>query len=159
VASCVTWTLCVGARGDPGFIRYDANARRVDLTLIATYDKSNSGGAHGAHRVTVPTGWRVRLTFVNRDVIRHSVVAVREQVPLPMRIARPALSGAASSAIEQGLPAGARQDDIVFIATLPGEYLIACGVPGNVALGAYLRLTVSSGARVPTYRLDSASAF
>jgi len=61
--------------------------------------------------------------------------------------------------IEQGLPAAARQDDIVFVARPAAEYLIACGVPGSAALGAYLRLRVSSGARVPTYEFDSASTF
>ncbi len=101
VAGYAAAAVFVGTGGAPKFMRYDADARRVDITLVAAYDTSNggynfNGGSHGGRRITVPTGWRVRLMFVNRDAIRHSVVVVREQEPLPMRIARPALAGAAS---------------------------------------------------------------
>jgi sulfocyanin len=159
VAGLATYALLSGARRDPEFMHYDADARRVDLTLIAAFDKSNSGynfngGSHGAHRITVPSGWQVRLTLVNRDVIPHSVAVVREQKLVPMRIARPDIAGAASPALEQGLPAGARQDHIAFVAAPPGEYLIACGVPGHAVLGSYLRLTVSSGAARPAYAVQ-----
>ena len=162
VAISATWALVTAARARSEFIRYDARARRVDLTVIAGFDKSNSGynfngGSHGGHRITVPTGWRMCLTFVNRDVIRHSVVVIHEQTPVPLRISRPSLSGAASRAFERGQLTGARQDDIVFAANRPGTYLIASGVPGDAALGTYLRLTVSSDATAPTYEVIAVS--
>jgi sulfocyanin len=158
VASFAAYALLTGGRGDHGFMRYDRSARRVDLLLIAAFDESNSGynfngGSHGAHRITVPAGWHVRVRLINRDVIPHSVAVVHEREVVPMRIARPAIAGAASRALERGLPTGARQDDIMFVATPPGEYLIACAVPGQAALGSYLRLTVSSGAALPAYEV------
>ena len=161
-ASCVLSGLLIGARRDPEFMRYDADARRVELTVIAAFDQSNSGynfngGAHGSHRITVPGGWTVRLTFINRDVIPHSVAVVREERRVPMYVTRPAFSGAASQALQHGLPSGGRQDDIEFVAGLPGSYLVACGVPGHAVLGGYLHLIVSSSATVPTYEMTAVS--
>ena len=152
-AACV---LLSGSRRDPEFMRYDVVNRSVELTITAALDKSNSGyncngGSYGAHRVTVPTGWKVTIAFVNRDVIPHSVAVIREVRLLPLRIARPVFAGAASRAPEVGIPAGARQDDIAFVANRPGAYLIACGVAGHAVSGSYIRLTVSSVDSLPTY--------
>jgi hypothetical protein len=145
--------LFTGARRDPEFMRYDAAARRVDLTIIAAFDQSNTGynfngASHGAHRIPV---------FVNRDVFRHSIAVIREVRSLPLRITKPVFPGAASRAPDVGLPAGARQDDIAFVADRPGEYLLACGVPGHAVLGSYLRLTVSSADSVPRYEVVAPS--
>jgi len=158
-AACVLFT---GARRDPEFMRYDAAARRVDLTIIAAFDQSNTGynlngASHGAHRITVPSGWRVTVSFVNRDVFRHSIAVIREVRSLPLRITKPVFSGAASRAPDVGLPPGARQDDIGFVADRPGAYLLACGVPGHAVLGSYLRLTVSSVDSVPRYEMVAPS--
>ena len=160
-ASCALAGSLLGAR-DPEFMRYDADARRMDLTVISAFDQSNSGynfngGSHGSHRITVPAGWTVRLTYINRDVIPHSVAVVREQKQVPLYVTRPAFPGAATRSLQQGLPAGGRQDDISFVAGLPGSYLIACGIPGHAVLGSYLRLVVSSSATVPTYEMNAVS--
>lgn len=159
LTSVVTFAACTllwGARREPAFLHYDAEARRADLTITAGYDQSNSGfnlngASYGAHRITVPVGWKVTITFINRDKIPHSVGVVREEARLPTRIVRPVFAGAASRAIERGLPAGARQDDIAFVAERPGAYLLACGVPGHAAVGSYLRFAVSAEATIPTY--------
>ena len=163
-ASCAVGGLLIAPRRDSEFMRYDADARRVDLTIIAAFDQSNSGfnfngGSHGGHRITVPTGWTVRLTFINRDVIPHSVAVVQEQKVVPMYITRPAFSGAASGALQRGLPAGGRQDDIAFVARTPGAYLIACGIPGHAVLGSYVQLIVSSSVTVPTYEESTVSSW
>ncbi len=150
------WVVLSAVRRDPEFMRYDAEARRVALTMIAAYDQSNSGynfngGFNGSHRITVPVGWRVAVTVVNRDVVPHSFALIRAERRLPLRIDRPALPGAASRRHQVGVPAGGREDEIEFIASQPGDYLLACGVTAHTALGGYLRLTVSADARVPTY--------
>src|SRR5688572_8240589 len=93
-AACVALS---GARSDPEFMRYDAEARRVELSVTAALDQSNTGynfngGFHGGHRITVPTGWTVHVTFVNRDVFPHSVIVVRETKLLPLHVSRPALA-------------------------------------------------------------------
>lgn len=155
-ACCAAGVLSMGARSDPGFLRYDAVARVVDLTITAGFDKSNSGynlngASYGAHRITLPTGWRVRMTFINRDVVPHSAAVVREQRLLPVHISTPAFPGAATRALARGLASGERQDSIEFVLGAPGAYLIACGVPGHTAVGSYLRLTVSAADAVPTY--------
>jgi hypothetical protein len=158
-ATAVTWilalTLLSGRGRDPEFMTFDAAARRVDLTLIAGFDQSNSGynfnGApDGTHRLTVPVGWQIRIAFANRDVFPHSVIVFRQAKVLPLRIARPAFPGAATRSFQQGLPPGARED-IAFVAAVPGDYLIGCGCPTHVVLGMYVRLRVSADATVPTY--------
>jgi len=157
-ASYAACAVLVGAGRDPEFMRYDAVARRVDLSITAALDQSNSGynfngGFDGSHRITVPLGWQVRMAFSNHDLFPHSVVVVGETKRLPLRVSRPAFVGAASSALQQGLPPGGRDDDIVFVANQAGVYLITCGVPAHTALGTYLRLVVSEDAAVPTYEI------
>jgi hypothetical protein len=145
-----------GVSGDPEFMRYDAAARRVELTIIAAYDQANSGynfngGFNGSHHVTIPLGWQIAVTIVNRDVIPHSFTVIAVARLLPLRIDRPALPGGASRNHQVGVRAGGREDGIEFAASIPGDYLIACGVTGHAALGSYLRLTISADAKVPRY--------
>ena len=153
VAGCLAWS---GVPGDPEFMRYDAEARRVELTIIAAYDQANSGynfngGFNGNHHVTIPVGWRTAVTLVNRDVIPHSFTVIGVARRLPLRIDRPALPGGASRNHQVGVRAGGREDGIEFVAVLPGDYLIACGVTAHAALGSYLRLTISADAKAPRY--------
>lgn len=155
-ASFAGCLLLLGARRDPEFMRYDLEARHVELTITAAYDQSNTGynlngGFQGSHRVTIPQGWRVAVTFVNRDLVPHSFVVIREARQLPLRIDRAALPGAASRKHQVGVPAAGREDGIEFVASHPGAYLIACGVNTHAAMGSYLRLVVSADAPVPTY--------
>ena len=154
--------VCGVARPDPEFMRYDAATREVQLTVTAGYDKSHSGfnlngGFHGSHRITIPAGWRVRLTFINADVIPHSIGVVREQKRVPASTLKPAFPGAASRAYASGIPAGGRQDDIAFVAAVPGGYWLACGVPGHAVMGSFLRLTISTEATVPLYETGVAA--
>jgi hypothetical protein len=135
---------------------YDVDERRVDLTLIAAFSTANTGynfnGApHGTHRLTVPVGWRVRISLANRDVFPHSVGVIRELTLMPLRIERPAFPGGASKALQRGVPPGGREDGIEFVASVPGSYLLACGVTGHAALGGFIRMTVSAEATVPLY--------
>jgi hypothetical protein len=156
VASAACLVL-VGARRDPEFMTYDIEARIVELTVIAAFNQLNSGynfnGApDGTHRLIVPPGWQVRIAFANRDVIPHSVAAIRETKLMPLRIARPFFRGAASKALLRGgVPAGGREDGIEFVANVPGSYLIACGMTGHAALGTYIRMVVTADAIVPSY--------
>ena len=155
-ASFSGWVVLSAVRRDPEFMRYDAEARRVELTIIAAYDQSNTGynfngGFNGSHRVTVPLGWRVAVTVVNRDVFPHSFTVIRAVRQLPLRIDRPAFPGAASRTHHVGVPAGGREDGIEFVASQSGAYLIACGVTSHTVLGSYIRLTISADATVPTY--------
>lgn len=146
-----------GARvEDPEFMTFDSTTRAVQLTVIARYDGSNggfnfNGGFGGGHRITVPVGWSVRMGFINRDVIEHSVAVVKDEGFPPIRIGRPAVPGAASRSLAAGIAPGGRDDDIAFAAQRVGAYLLACGVPGHAAVGHYLQFVVSSDARLPTY--------
>ena len=148
-------TMAANAGRDPEFMTFDADARRVDLTVIAAFDKSNSGynfnGApHGTALLTVPVGWQVRIAFSNRDVIPHSAVAIRQPKVAPLRVPTPAFSGAATRSFQRGLPPGA-EDYFTFVATPAGDYLISCGATGHLVLGTFLQLRVSADATTPRY--------
>ncbi len=154
--------LTAGAPADPEFLTYDAAQRTVQLTVVARYNDSNSGfnlngGFRGSHRVSVPAGWRVRVAFTNHDAIPHSLGLVRATGQLPLRIGKPAFAGAASRAIDIGIPARAR-DEFSFVAAQDGAYLLACGVAGHAAIGSYLQFVVSRDATVPTYETDATLA-
>lgn len=139
---------------------FDSTTRVVQLTITTRYDESHggfnlNGGYAGNHRITVPLGWTVHISFINRDVIEHSLGLVKDDGHPPTRVARPAFPGAASRSLGAGIPAGGRDDAISFVARAAGSYLLACGVPGHAALGGYLRFVVSADARVPTYTISS----
>lgn len=165
-AIAVAYSALVGLAGPtravPEFMTYDATERLVRLTVIARYNDTNSGynlngSIRGGHRVTVPLGWRVQVTFTNRDVVPHSLGLVRESRLVPIRIEKPALSGAATHRLVTGMPPH-DHDDFAFVAALPGSYLLACGVPGHAVNGGYLQFVIWAGTAVPTYEGGAAIA-
>jgi hypothetical protein len=163
-----TWALLLAIgglasfeRNTPGvddFMSYDEARRTVQLSVAAHYDDSNTGynlngGFRGSHRITVPVGWRVRVTFVNRDVVQHSLGVVRQGKLVPIRLEKPAFAGAATRAVMAGIPANER-DEFEFAASQTGPYLLACGVPGHAAIGSYLRFVISADAARPAYETE-----
>ena len=140
------------------FMTYDPAERSVRLTVVARYDESNTGynfngGSHGSHRLTVPIGWRVHVTFLNRDVIPHSLGVVRRTKVVPLRVGKPVLAGAASRAFQTGIAAGGR-DEFEFVAGQSGPYLLACGVTAHASIGGYLQLIISPDAPRPVYETE-----
>lgn len=121
----------VAVKPDPRrFLRVDASARVVEVTLVAGYDATNNGFnfdgyARGELMVTVPLGWRVRVTCTNRGALRHSCAVVRG--PLA---SRPAFPGAATPQPLQGLARG-RTARFSFRAARTGVFRFACLVPGH----------------------------
>ena len=163
-----TWLLVLVAGGAAGlernaprvddFMTYDAAQRTVQLTVVARYDGSNigynlNGGFQGSHVITVPLGWRVHTTFINRDVVPHSLGLVRQTKLLPTRIGKPAIAGAASRRLQSGI-AGNDRDEFEFVAAQSGPYFLACGVAGHAAIGSYLRFVISADAASPVYETD-----
>ncbi len=121
----------VTAKPDPHrFLRLDARARTVTVTLLAGYDSSNNGFnfdgyGRGELMVTVPLGWRVRVTCTNRAAVRHSCAVVKG----PMTV-QPAFPGASVPKPVQGLRRG-QTATFSFVASKLGPFRFACLVPGH----------------------------
>ncbi len=139
--------LAAGAAPSPArFLQTDAAARLARVTLVAAYDGTNSGFnfdgyARGQLAWTVPLGWRVRVTCVNRGPLRHSCVVVQG-----LAATTPAFAGATTPQPAVGLLAG-RTATFTFRATRTGVFRFACLVPGHEAARMYDVLRVVRGGR------------
>ena len=140
------------------FLNYVRGTRTARLRLVAGYDEANdamnfNGGANGNQTIVIPIGWRVDVSFLNKDAdVRHSAVVVAAVKPMPLELPPPAFDHAATGQIEEGL-ADEETDTMSFVADRAGEFIIVCGVPGHAQGGEWIRLRVSSTATAPAYHL------
>jgi sulfocyanin len=137
------------------FMSYDAASKTVKISLTASLGSANggmnfNGGFKGDQTITVPVGWSVKMSFVNKDAIPHSAIILPDSFPLPMAPENPAIARAYTNDLTAGLPTGGT-DSMDFKTTKPGEYLIVCGVPGHGPSGMYIKFDVSAKAKVPSY--------
>ena len=137
----------VAAKPNPQrFFRFDARRRVVSVALIAGYDSANhgfnfDGYGRGELLVTVPLGWRVRVTCTNRAPVRHSCAVVRG----PLNV-RPAFPDASTSSPLVGLMHGVTAT-FSFAATRRGTFRFACLVPGHEDARMWDVLDVTPGAK------------
>lgn len=123
--------VAVAAKPDPHrFLRVDAASHLVSVALVAGYDSSNGGFnfdgyGRGELMVTVPVGWRVRVTCTNGSAVRHSCAVVKGAMTV-----RPAFPGAAVRHPLQGLRRG-QTASFTFVVTKLGPFRFACLVPGH----------------------------
>jgi hypothetical protein len=128
------------------------------LQLVAGYDGTNgamnfNGGSHGRQRIVVPLGWRVDVTFLNKDGdMTHSAVVMPDVKPMPLEVPPPAFARASTTKLEEGFEEGG-SDEMSFVADRAGDYIISCGVPGHGQGGEWIRFRVSKAAAAPSYRL------
>ena len=108
------------------FLHVEAKQRTAVVTLVAGYNGENNGFnfdgyGRGELMVSVPRGWRVRVTCTNRGALTHSCAVV----PGPMTVT-PAFRGAATPILPPG-----STTRFSFIASRVGSYRFACLVPGH----------------------------
>ncbi|MGH7625417.1 MAG: sulfocyanin-like copper-binding protein [Gemmatimonadaceae bacterium] len=137
------------------FMSSDVASKTVKISLTASLGSANggmnfNGGFKGDKTVTVPVGWSVKMSFVNKDAIPHSAIILVDSFPLPMAPENPAIARAYTNELTGGLPTGGT-DSMDFKTTKPGKYLIVCGVPGHGPSGMYIKFDVSGEAKVPSY--------
>jgi sulfocyanin len=138
------------------FLSYDPAAKTVALKLFAAFNSAQggfnfNGGSQGNATITIPAGWTVNADVVNKDAIPHSAIVIPDTKPVPSAPDQPALQRAYTSHLTDGLAPSGGEDTMNFPASPPGNYLIACGVPGHAPSGMYIRLVVSATATAPTY--------
>jgi FtsP/CotA-like multicopper oxidase with cupredoxin domain len=112
------------------FLHVEAKQRTALVQLVAGYNGENNGFnfdgyGRGELTITVPRGWRVRVTCTNRGGMNHSCAVVRG----PMTIT-PAFRGATIPNPVRGLPPGSTAT-FSFVASRLGAFRFACLVPGH----------------------------
>ncbi|MEP7065251.1 MAG: sulfocyanin-like copper-binding protein [Gemmatimonadota bacterium] len=137
------------------FMAYDPSAKTVTLKLFAAHGSTNggmnfNGASNGGNTIIVPTGWSVAWAFTNEDAIPHSAIVLVNKMPLPAQPQDPAIPRAYTKDVTGGLPTNGT-DQTTFKASTPGQYVIACGVPGHAPSGMWIRFDVSADAKVPAY--------
>ncbi|MEO6211033.1 MAG: sulfocyanin-like copper-binding protein [Gemmatimonadaceae bacterium] len=137
------------------FLSYDPAAKSIALKLFAAHGSVNggmnfNGNSNGSATITIPAGWTVSWMFKNEDAIPHSAIILPNKQPFPAQPQVPAIARAYTNDVTAGLGTG-KTDQTTFKAQTPGDYVIACGVPGHAPSGMWIRFNVSVDAKVPTY--------
>ena len=143
------------AAARPSWMHVDAAHKRVSFTVTAAQGGANgtlnfNGHANGRLTVTVPTGWRVHIDFVNSGAgaLPHSLEVIREGKIPPQGIEPPAIAQADTRDLIAGIPP-MQKDTVDFTAQPAGRYLWFCGVPSHGLSGMWDRFVVSGSVSVP----------
>ena len=108
------------------------------------FDGYPAGGA----TLVVPPDCTVVINFVNDDGTPHSAEVIADKDPMPNTGGDPAIPGAYTRDVTQGLPQGAT-DVMRFTAPSSGNYRIFCVVPGHGLSGMWIRFKVDPTIRGP----------
>jgi len=132
--------VLVAAPSPSQFLHVEAKQRTALVTLVAGYDGENNGFnfdgyGRGELLLSIPRGWRVRVTCTNRGSLNHSCAVV----PGPMTIT-PSFRGAATPILPPG-----STTTFSFVASRVGTYRIACLVVGHEEARMYDVLEVTRG--------------
>lgn len=146
------WAVPGTAQTAPSqWVSYDAGTKTVTFTLEAgapgtagpfNFDGYTNGGA----ALQVPPGSTVVMNFVNLDGTPHSAELIADADPMPNMGGDPAIPGAYTKDLTQGLPQGGK-DVMRFTAPASGSFRIFCGVPGHGLSGMWIRLKVDPAAK------------
>jgi len=140
------------------FMSYNAGTKTVNLKVFAAFNSVQggfnfNGGSAGSQTITVPTGWNINIDVVNKDAIPHSAIIIADTRPIPNAPDKPAIERAYTAHLTDGLPAQNGEDTMNFVApATPGNYLLACGVPGHAPSGMWINFVVAA-AQVPAYKM------
>lgn len=138
------------------YMSYSAKQKTVDLHILGGEGSENNGfnfdGLSGGKlNITIPQGWKVKVTFTNQGSLNHSVF-VMAQNGSPNPPITPAFKGATTPNPLVGMKTGASAT-FTFTAAKPGKYKWVCAVPGHYQLGMWDWLTVSTSG-TPTYNAN-----
>ena len=146
------WALPGTAQTAPSkWLSYDAATKTVTFALEAGAPGAAgpfnfNGYANGAATLVVPASSTVVLNFVNMDGMPHSAQVIADKDPMPNAGGDPAIPGAYTKDVTQGLPQGGK-DVIRFTAPASGSFRISCGVPGHGLSGMWIRFKVDPAAK------------
>lgn len=138
------------------FLKLGKEPKTVKITLIAAYTPANygmnfNGYAKGAAVYTVPTGWKVEVTFINPSPVPHSAIVVEKDMIRKPQMGTPAFEGAGVPKPVQGMSLA--KATFEFVASEAGNYALACGFPTHALAGHWVAFNVRDDAKVPTLKL------
>lgn len=142
-------------------LRPGEGPKSVKVTLVATFNAANygmnfNGYSHGKAILTVPTGWRMDVTFINPSPIPHSAIVVDKADTQKLQVPEPYFDGGASPKHLTGMTLG--KASFSFVPDEAGEFALACGFPAHAVAGHWVSLIISDEAKVPTLQLGEGAA-
>ena len=152
----VCWALPGTAQTAPSkWVSYDAATKTVTFALEAGAPGASgpfnfNGYVNGAATLVVPPSSAVVMNFVNLGETPHSAELIADADPMPNSGGDPAIPGAHTNDVTQGLPQGGK-DVMRFTAPPRGSFRITCGVPGHGASGMWIRLKVDPTSKSPSW--------
>jgi len=137
----------------PDWYTVDNDARTVRMQLVAGQTPDNNywnfnGFTNGRMAITVPEGYRVFITLVNRDPnMAHSLGVSAETSnfgvpPQPNPVFPGAITQNPGSMIDGTMPG--ETEIVEFVAERAGNYSLVCYIPGHTAVGMWLFFNVSA---------------
>ena len=137
----------------PDWYTVDNDARTVNMEVIAGLTPDNNhwnfnGAINGNTAITVPEGYRVVITFTNRDPnMAHSLGISSETSnfatpPQPNPVFEGAITQNPGSMVDGTMPG--ETETVEFVAERAGNYSIVCYIPGHTAVGMWLYFNVSA---------------
>jgi FtsP/CotA-like multicopper oxidase with cupredoxin domain len=137
----------------PDWYTVDSDARTVSMEMIAGSTPDNNywnfnGATNGNTAITVPQGYRIVITFTNRDPnMAHSLGISAETSnfavpPQPNPVFEGAISQNPGSMVDGTMPG--ETETIEFVADEAGSYSMVCYIPGHTAVGMWLYFNVSA---------------
>ncbi|HUP51127.1 MAG TPA: sulfocyanin-like copper-binding protein [Longimicrobiales bacterium] len=137
----------------PAWYSVDNDARTVQMEIIAGQTPDNNywnfnGVINGAMAITVPEGYRVAITVVNRDPnMAHSLGVSAETSnfmvpPQPTPVFEGAITQNPGSMVDGTMPG--ETETVEFVADRAGNYSLVCYIPGHTAVGMWLYFNVSA---------------
>jgi FtsP/CotA-like multicopper oxidase with cupredoxin domain len=137
----------------PDWMAVDEDSRTVAMTITAgaTPDKNYwnyNGATNGDLAITVPVGYEVSITLVNRDPnMGHSIGVSSETSsfaapPTPTPVFPGAITANPTSMLDSTPPG--ETATISFVASEPGTYTLVCYIPGHTAIGMWVYFIVDA---------------
>jgi PQQ-dependent dehydrogenase (methanol/ethanol family) len=142
----------------------DTTHQVVAIKLTAAATSANNGFNfdgyyNGQANFIVPLGWIVDWVFVNHSAIPHSAaLVISNSVPPKLANAAPGIFGGALAPVEtplaqSGVAQGIEQD-VNYNATVAGNFVLACLVPGHLQSGMWDHYTVTASATMPSVQVS-----
>ncbi len=137
------------------FIALGKEAKTVEITVIAAYTDINggmnfNGQIRGGATFTIPVGWTVNTTFINKSAVPHSASVVDADEVREIKPKGPAFKGANSPNPEVGT-GNSNPQKFSFVADAKGKYAIVCAFPTHAMIGHWIRFNVVDESAKPAY--------
>ena len=137
----------------PDWYTVDNDARTVNMEVVAGLAPDNNywnfnGAINGDLAINVPVGYRVVITFTNRDPnMAHSLGISAETSnfavpPQPDPVFEGAITQNPGSMVDGTMPG--ETETVEFVADEAGLYSMVCYIPGHTAVGMWLYFNVSA---------------